>query len=74
MDSVDQTSGDAVTACLPSRLSWVRVPSNALTSTITPLESPSQADSQADTIRKCSNKADEIRTFDLQFFQARSAP
>jgi hypothetical protein len=48
---VNRASGDHVTACLPSRLSRVRAPSPALTSTIIPLKSPSQADSQAYTIR-----------------------
>ena len=60
-----QASGDLATTCLPSRLSRVRAPSPALTSTIIPLESPSQADSQASTISKCINNVVEIRTFDL---------
>src|SRR6266568_1794230 len=62
-----EASGDRATICLPSRLSRVRAPSPALTSTIIPLKSPSQADSQAYTIRNCINNVVEMRTFDLLF-------
>jgi hypothetical protein len=49
---VERASGDIATTCLPSRLSRVRAPSPALTSTSIPLKSPSQADFRASTIRK----------------------
>ena len=60
-----QASGDLATTCLPSRLSRVRAPSPALTSTIIPPKSPSQADFQAYTMSKYINNVDEIRTYDL---------
>ena len=62
---LQQESGDFVTFCLPSRLSRVRAPSPALTSSIIPLQCASQADPQASTISNCSNNVVEIRTFDL---------
>jgi|GEM_PF-4828008 len=62
---LQQASGDLVTFCLPSRLSRVRAPSPALTSSITPLKYAPQADSQVYTMSRCSNNVDEIRTLDL---------
>jgi hypothetical protein len=41
---LQQASGDLVTFCLPSRLSRVRAPSPALTSSIIPLKCTSQAE------------------------------
>ena len=60
-----QASGESATFCLPSRLSRVRAPSPALTSSIIPSRSSSQADSQVYTIRKYINTVIEMRTFDL---------
>jgi hypothetical protein len=62
---LQQASGDIVTFCLPSRLSRVRAPSPALTSSIIPPKSSSQADSQAWIMNNCINNVDEIRTLDL---------
>jgi hypothetical protein len=63
---LQQANGDNVTFCLPSRLSRVRAPSPALTSSIIPLQSAYQAVSQAYTMSRCIITADEIRTFDLK--------
>jgi hypothetical protein len=52
---VNRVSGDNATACLPSRLSRVRAPSPALTSSISPSKSSSQAVSLASSISRRIN-------------------
>jgi hypothetical protein len=62
---LQQANGDYMTFRLPSWLSRVRAPSPALTSSIIPSRSSSQADFQAYTMNKCINNVDEMRIFDL---------